>query len=275
MPRIALKVEYRGDRFHGSQYQLGVRTIQDELEKALGVFLRLPERRAKVIFSGRTDTGVHARGQVVHFDVEDEEVDLWRLCWALNGILNQDMSVASAQVVPDNFHARFSATRRTYAYRILNRAQRSALQNEMSWFVPLHLDLPLVEKAAAMLIGTQDFSAFKSTNSDTMTTVCRVDRAEILNLGEGRLEFWISANHFVYNMVRIIVGTLIEIGLGKRPISDLGLALSERQRQKAGPTAPPWGLCLESVEYPDEFQLFKSASFQGRELIGNQEIFKP
>lgn len=266
-----MKLEYRGDRFHGSQFQVGVRTVQDELERAIGVFLRLPDRKAKVIFSGRTDTGVHARGQVVHFDC-DSDPDLWRLCWGINGILSQDLSITGAQIMPDDFNARFSAIKRTYAYRFLNQAQRSALLKDTYWFVPFELDVESMQTAAAMLVGTHDFAAFKSTNSDKMTTVCRVERAEILNLGEGRLEFWISANHFVYNMVRIIVGTLIEIGLGKRPINDLGLALSERQRRNAGPTAPPWGLCLESVEYPEELELFRSASFQGRELIGNQEI---
>jgi tRNA pseudouridine38-40 synthase len=238
---------------------VGVRTVQQELEEAVGVFLRLPNRKAKLIFSGRTDTGVHARGQVIHFD-NDEALDLWRFCWGVNGILKEDLSVTTAQVVADDFHARFSAIRRTYAYRILNQEQRSALLKDDHWFVPFDLNIELMQEAASMLVGSHDFAAFKSSNSDRGTTVCRVERAQILNLGEGRLEFWISANHFVYNMVRIIVGTLIEIGLGKRPISSLGLALSERQRRDTGPTAPAWGLCLESVEYPEAMQLFQEIS---------------
>jgi tRNA pseudouridine38-40 synthase len=268
--RTALKIEYQGTRFCGSQYQLGVRTVQDELEKGLGTFLRSPTGRVKVIFSGRTDTGVHARGQVVHFDW-DEPVDLWRLCWALNGILPEDVSVQAAQLVPEEFHSRFAAIRRTYAYRILNRPQRSALLKQTHHFLPLQLNLPVMAELAGQLLGTHDFSGFKSSNSDTGTTLCRVERAELLNLGEGKLEFWISANHFVYNMVRIIVGTLIEIGLGKLPTSSLGEALHDRQRRKAGPTAPPWGLCLERVEYPDSYQLFEDASFQ-ESTRDNQEI---
>jgi tRNA pseudouridine38-40 synthase len=255
LPRIALKVEYRGTRFHGSQFQIGVRTVQQDLEQALGVFLRSPDERVKLIFSGRTDTGVHARGQIVHFDT-DETLDLWRLCWGLNGILQDDLSLTAAEIAPPDFHARFSATRRTYVYRILNRPQRSALLKNDHWFIPSNLDIPLMQEAASMLIGDHDFSAFKSSNSDTNTTRCRVERAEILNLGEGKLEFWISANHFVYNMVRIIVGSLTQIGLGKQPISSLGLALSEGQRKYTGPTAPPWGLCLESVEYPEAMRVF-------------------
>lgn len=270
MARIALKIEYAGKRFCGSQYQVGVRTVQDELEKALATFLR--RESVRVVFSGRTDAGVHARGQVVHFESATDELDLWRLCWGLNGILPADLSVTAAQLVPDDFHARFSALRRTYCYRILNRAQRSALLADTHVFVPFELNLSDISELAQQLAGTHDFLGFKSSNSDTLTTLCDVQRAELLNLGEGRLEFWITANHFVYNMVRIIVGTLIEIGLGKRPKTDLGAALHERQRQKAGPTAPPWGLCLESVDYPENYQLFKTARFQGRESARNQEI---
>lgn len=262
--RVALKIEYSGKRFCGSQFQLGVRTVQDELEKAIGTFLRLPGRRAKVVFSGRTDTGVHARGQVVHFDYP-EELDLWRFCWGVNGILGQDVSITAAQVVPDDFHSRFSAIKRSYCYRLLNRPQRSALLKDTHVFVPLELNIAEMQQVAGLLVGTHDFSGFKSTNSDTSTTVCAVERAELLNLGEGKLEFWISANHFVYNMVRIIVGTLIEIGLGKRPTTDLGEALHDRQRRKAGPTAPPWGLCFESVEYPESYRLFESVQEIHRE----------
>jgi tRNA pseudouridine38-40 synthase len=274
LPRIALKIEYSGKKFCGSQFQVGVRTVQAELEKAVGTYFR-SEQRVKVIFSGRTDAGVHARGQIVHFDLAEGNFDLWRLCWALNGIVGDDLSITAAQIVPDDFHSRFSAIRRSYVYRMLNRSQRSALLKDTHHFVPFELDLNKMQSAAAVLAGSHDFAAFKSSNSDTSTTRCHVESAHFLNLGEGKLEFCISANHFVYNMVRIIVGTLIEIGLGKRPMTDLGEALSERQRRKAGPTAPPWGLCLESVEYPAAYELFKSASFQGRELISNQEIIKP
>ena len=267
--RVALKIEYLGTDFSGSQFQLGVRTVQAELEKALSVFLRAT---TAVHLSGRTDAGVHARGQIAHFDCADPDLDLWRLCWALNGILADDISIVAAQVVPDRFHARFTAIERTYAYRILNRPQRSALLKPLYSHVSGPLDYELMQETAQVVVGLHDFTGFRSTNHDTTSALCRVTRAEILNLGEGKLEFWISANHFVYNMVRIIVGTLMEVGLGKRPKTDMGDALFEMERQKAGPTAPPRGLCLESVKYPEEFELFKSASSQGRELISNQEI---
>jgi tRNA pseudouridine38-40 synthase len=116
-----------------------------------------------------------------------------------------------------------------------------------------------MQDAACVLIGSHDFASFKSTNADRSTTQCHVSRAELLNKGEGKLEFWIAANHFVYNMVRIIVGTLIEIGLGKKPPEGLAIALSKSDRRLAGPTAPPWGLTLYSVEYPEQYKLFREA----------------
>lgn len=251
--------------------QAGVRTVQEELEKALCIFFRSKEDRAiKTTFSGRTDTGVHALAQIVHFDLSDElllrafpstdnldETMLNRVAWALNGILAPDLSVTAAQAVSSEFHARFSAIRRTYVYRILNRPQRSALRQATQYFVPAKLDLETMKLASGCLLGRNDFQAFKSSNSDRTSTICLVDRAELLNKGEAELEFWISANHFVYNMVRIIVGTLIEVGLGKRAPQALSEALAGKDRHLAGPTAPPWGLCLYSVDYPSEFNLFQ------------------
>ena len=256
MSRIALLVEYSGQSLHGSQYQVGVRTVQSELERAISTYLRC---ETQVLFSGRTDSGVHAVGQVAHLDIATADLDIWRFCWALNGILARDISVRAAQVVPDDFHARFSATRREYVYRLLNRPQRSALLKDDHHFIPHPLDLNAMQQAASQLIGSHDFASFKSTNTDRTTTICQVSRAEFLNKGEGKLEFWITANHFVYNMVRIIVGTLIEIGLNKKPPESFVKALVESDRNLTGPTAPPWGLTLNSVEYPERYKLFEEA----------------
>lgn len=278
MPRLALLLEYVGSDLHGSQYQVGVRTVQCDLESALSAYFRRP---MKTIFCGRTDAGVHAQGQVVHFDVEedaatvdeqplkdseqsfvqsfkqDAEIDLWRLCWALNGILRSDIAVRKIEVVPDDFHARFTATSRQYVYRILNSAQRSSLLKDNHYFMPHKLDLKAMQAASFDLIGTHDFASFKGANKEKTTTVCSVTRAELLNKGEGRLEFWIAANHFVYNMVRIITGTLIEIGLGKRAPDTIAVALSKSDRSLTGKTAPPFGLTLHSVKYPEHYKLFE------------------
>ena len=211
MARVALLVEYLGKNFHGCQYQLGLRTVQSDLESALSTYLRKP---TKVIFSGRTDSGVHASGQIAHTDIQVEDLDIWRLLWALNGILKNDLSIRNAQIVPDTFHARFEATKRQYVYRLLNRPQRSAILKNNHYFIPRPLDIHSMQMAAQNLLGRHDFSSFRSSNADKTNTICEVSRAEMLNKGEGQVEFWIAADHFVYNMVRIIVGTLVDIGLG-------------------------------------------------------------
>lgn len=267
--RLALKLEYAGAGFCGSQYQTGVRTVQDDLERALSVLAKQPIR---VAFAGRTDSGVHATGQVAHCDwpvdgfntctsVHDASLpDLHKLSGNLNGILCADLAVIGAQWVPAEFHARFSATCRSYVYKIANRTYRSPLLKSTHYFVPGKLDIEVMQAAARCLIGEHDFSAFKSSSPDRQTAVCRVTRAEILNLGEGVLEFRIEANRFVYNMVRVIVGTLVEIGLGKRPFASLERAINSAERNEAGPTAPAWGLCLTDVQYPAVYHLFKLLS---------------
>ncbi len=294
-------MEYAGEKFSGSQMQANARTVQEDFEKALNVLFRTGSTRSiKATLCGRTDAGVNARGQVAHFDLDDEfllrcfsvlaadgkqlahsgranmvisldELEkpivdsevLRRMCWALNGILEKDISIVEAQVVPDKFNARFTAVKRTYLYRILNREQRTAIGHKEQHFIPFQLDVDAMKVAAEALLGKHDFSAFKSSNADLRTTICRVERAELLKKGESELEFWISANHFVYNMVRIIVGTLIDVGLGKRAPSVIADALAAKDRQFAGPTAPPWGLCLYSVDYPAEYKLFERETREG------------
>ncbi|MGH9638220.1 MAG: tRNA pseudouridine synthase A, partial [Candidatus Angelobacter sp.] len=199
----------------------------------------------------------------VHFDLPDQDetqFDLWRLCWGVNGILEADASIAAAQIVPAEFHARFQAVSREYVYRILNRPQRSALLRDTHFFIPYLLNVPAMSEAAKCLAGSHDFAAFRSTNSDRSNTNCSVSRAELLKIAEGQLEFWITADHFVYNMVRIIVGTLIEIGLGKRTPESLHQALLAGDRNLAGATAPPWGLTLNAVQYPEAYKLFETSS---------------
>jgi tRNA pseudouridine38-40 synthase len=249
--RYALLVEYLGTHFHGSQFQLNDRTVQNELESALAKFLREPIR---VVFSGRTDKGVHALGQVAHFDTSVGDLDLWRFNWGVNGILPRDLSVKMAAAVSPHFHARYDAISRRYVYRILNCPQRSAVFAQTHHFVPHKLNYLEMQRSCNYLVGAHDFASFKSANADSGSTKCIVTDAQLLNLGEGQLEFWIEANHFVYNMVRIIVGSLIEIGLGTRPADSLRRALQECDRNLAGATAPAQGLTLVSVKYPEPFK---------------------
>lgn len=216
-------------------------------------------RPVRVILSGRTDAGVHAVGQVVHFDLEEFDGDFYKFLWALNGILPQDLAAHQGTLVPDNFHARFSATERIYVYRILNRLQRSPLLAQNHYLVRQQLDAESMISAAQCLLGTHDFTSFRASNGDATSPICSVSRAQMLRLGEGQLEFWIGANHFVYNMVRIIVGTLVEIGLGKRAPESLSEALSGRDRNLSGVTAPAHGLTLQMVKYPDNLRLFEKS----------------
>ncbi len=255
MTRVALLLAYLGSAFCGSQYQVGVRTVQSELERALAILARAP---VAAVFAGRTDSGVHARGQVVHLDWPGEIEDAERFAWSLNGILPDDLAVFEAQPVPADFHARFTASSRTYAYRILNHPQRCPLARETHYFVSRPLDINAMVSATAGLTGSHDFAAFRGSNSDRLTTTCQVLHCQLFNLGEGVLEFWIEANHFVYNMVRIVVGTLVEIGLRKRSPTALAEALERGDRRLAGATAPPWGLTLESIDYPPAYNLFTS-----------------
>lgn len=268
MPRLALLIEYAGKKFCGSQYQEGVRTVQQELEDACQVLFKTFTRAH---LSGRTDSGVSARGQVAHIDVAElaampwlrlkspqfDEEGLAELAWKLNGIIGRDLAVVEARIVPDEFHARRSAIARQYCYRILNRRQRSALLEDTYLGVYRSLDVSAMRLGASKLLGKHDFSGFRSTSTDRSSPICSVSRCEILNLREGELEFWIAADHFVYNMVRIIVGTLIEVGLGKRDAESISLALEKGERNLAGPTAPPWGLTLDSVIYPESLRLWE------------------
>ena len=255
MPKLALAVEYVGTKFHGSQLQLKQRTVQSEIESALKVLFK---KDIRVVFSGRTDAGVHASNQVAHIVVDEEFIDVTKLPWSLNGIMGKDVAVKEIQYVDDSFHARYSAESRTYVYKILNRPQRSPLLKETHYFIREPLNLKAMSRGASRLLGRHDFAAFRSSNADQSSTICNVSRCEILNLGEGQLEFWIVADHFVYNMVRIIVGTLVEIGLEKRTPASLSEALQLKRRDLTGPTAPPRGLTLNSVKYPAKFGLFRT-----------------
>jgi tRNA pseudouridine38-40 synthase len=261
--RLAFLVEYSGKKLHGSQYQLGVRTVQAELESA---FKTLARQELRVHLSGRTDAGVHASGQVGHVDWPHalDNFDSWRMAWALNGILKNDIAIVDIQIVDETFHARYRAISRQYVYRILNRQQRSVLLKDTHYLVPYPLNLEAMQDGASRLLGRHDFSSFRSTGTDKSSPLCLVTRSEVLRFGDGRLEFWIAADHFVYNMVRIIAGTLTEIGLGKRTPDSVENALAKSDRDLSGPTAPPWGLTLHSVSYPEQYNLFERDPSQRR-----------
>ncbi|MBM4326015.1 MAG: tRNA pseudouridine(38-40) synthase TruA [Deltaproteobacteria bacterium] len=248
MKKFAALLEYDGTCYHGWQLQSGAPTIQEALESVLE---RILGKATRVHGAGRTDAGVHATGQVAHFvaDWQHTEQDLQRAC---NALLPVDITVMGVRSAAADFHARHSARSKTYAYRILNRPLRSSLMRAYSWHVPRPLDPTAMEKAAQALVGTHDFAAFGAPTDGAPSTVRKVlevcwQRDE----GSDILRFTIRGSGFLRRMVRSIVGTLVPVGLGKMDPEEFLSILDSRDRSRAGATAPPYGLCLEWVEYQD------------------------
>lgn len=245
-------IEYDGTDYHGWQRQANAPSVQEELENALSVYCRQPQ--IAVTGSGRTDTGVHARGQVAHFIVSDKQMSVpRRLKKSLNGLLPADIVVLRCAHVSDNFHARFDARSRRYHYYIS--FEPTALERRFRLKLNCTPDLDRMNAAARLLIGNQHFGAFCRTQSLTTNRICNVTHAEwICENDRGNWRFEIQANRFLHGMVRAIVGTLLEIGTGKRAIGSIPDTLASRDRRAAGPAAAPHGLVLEEVVY--DFPLF-------------------
>ena len=245
VPTTRLTIEYDGSGFRGWQIQPEGPTVQGELEAALSVALRQP---VAAVGSGRTDAGVHARGQVAHI-VTETAPDVRRLQAQLRGLLPPSIAVLDAAPAPDGFHARFDAVRRTYHYHVSDAAR--AL--DASWRVP-HLRFPdpdVMNDAARAILGEHEFSSFCRTRSETTNRVCRVETARwVPEARAGDWRFEIAADRFVHGMVRAIVGTLLETGRGRRAVSDLPDILAARDRRAAGPAAAARGLVLHHVAYP-------------------------
>jgi tRNA pseudouridine38-40 synthase len=240
---IKLTIEYDGSAYHGWQRQANAATVQEVLEDAMAGLVGHP---VTLYGSGRTDAGVHALGQVANFRTTST-IPTERFHLAINGAIPRDIAVLSAEDVPDDFHARYSATGKTYRYTIVCRPVRPAVGAAFVHWVRSPLDADRMAEAAACFVGEHDFAAFE-TESKGEGTVRTVTRADVERVGD-RILYTVSANGFLYNMVRAMVGTLIEVGLGKREPADVARLLESRDRAQAGPTAPPGGLCLLEVTY--------------------------
>ena len=252
MTRIALGIEYDGSAYHGwqSQLQEGVATVQETLEQALS---RVADHRVSVVCAGRTDTGVHGTGQVVHFDSEAiRDNKAW--VYGGNSNLPPDICVRWAQPVSQDFHARFSAVSRRYRYVIYNHPIRPALfSRQLSWnYRPLAL-APM-QAAAQALVGEHDFSAYRGVQCQAKSPVKTVHSLELYQQGPVMV-IEIEANAFLMHMVRNIAGVLMAIGAGFQPVEWAGEVLETRDRTAGGVTAPPYGLYLVGVGYPDKFGL--------------------
>jgi tRNA pseudouridine38-40 synthase len=246
--RIALGIEYDGTSYNGWQRQKTGLGVQQRLEEALSL---VANEQVEVTCAGRTDTGVHASGQVVHFDTSAERSERGWLLGA-NSNLPPDISVTWVKTVGDDFHARFSAVSRSYQYLILNRLQRSALHRERAWWVHQPLDEQRMHAAAQALLGEHDFSAFRAAGCQASSAVRDLTKITVTRSGRW-VTLDVTANAFLMHMVRNITGTLAVIGRGEASVEWLAEVLESRDRTAAGVAAPPHGLTLVDVAYPASF----------------------
>jgi len=249
--RIALGLEYDGSPFEGWQTQPHGRTVQDALERALASFADEP---LATICAGRTDSGVHARGQVVHFDTHRERSER---AWVrgVNRYLPREVAVRWARPVDTAFHARYGARARHYDYWILNDSVRSPLLERRAAWVFRPLDIAAMQAAGALLLGSHDFSSFRSAQCQAATAVRTLTRCEVQAPAGPLVRLRFCANAFLHHMVRNLVGALVEVGVGRRDAAWLGEVLEARDRQRAAPTMEAAGLYFAAVEYDPAFGL--------------------
>lgn len=245
MRNIKLLIEYDGTNYLGWQVQAKGLTIQGMIEEKLEL---LTGESVRLIGSGRTDAGAHAFGQVAHFKVQNR-MDAGTIQKAINSLLPPDIVIKKVEEVDENFHARKQARSKVYEYRILNRDVRSAIGRGYVWHIPQKLDFKAMEQATRHLLGEHDFSSFRSTGTPTKTAVRKVFRAEWKRGRDGLIRFEIEASGFLKQMVRAIVGTLVEVGRGKISSEEFQRILESKDRKEAGPTAPAQGLFLKKVNY--------------------------
>jgi len=245
MPRYRLTLEYDGGPYAGFQAQAGLPTVQGAVETAIKGFCG---QDVRIAAAGRTDSGVHATGQVVHVDLDKH----WPAATVMNALnahmVREAVAVLDCVAVPDDWHARFSATGRRYLYRILNRPGRPALLAGQVWHVRKPLDAGAMDEAAKVLVGHHDFTTFRDLACQSKSPVKTLDVARITRVGE-EVQLVFEARSFLHRQVRSMAGTLAEVGLGRWTTGDVAGALSARDRQACGPVAPSDGLYLTGVSY--------------------------
>lgn len=246
MRRIFLEIAYDGTNYSGWQVQNNAVSIQETIDKALSEWLG---EEIHTIGASRTDAGVHARGNVAVFDTESL-IPADKFAFGLNARLPEDISIQESFEVPAEFHPRFTETIKTYEYKILNRKFPDPTRRNDSLFYYGKLNVDAMNEAASYLVGPHDFKSFCAVNHDAKTTV-RTIYSAIVDKDGDLITFEITGNGFLYNMVRIIAGTLIEVGKGKLKPEDIKMIMEARDRQNAGPTAPAHGLTLVEIEYPE------------------------
>jgi len=239
-------IEYDGTNYSGFQAQPGgVNTIQGQLE---AVFTKILNEKIDLKYAGRTDAGVHATGQVINFKIA-EDLDIYRIKWSVNNMLPQDIVIKEIKKVPSYFDARKDAASREYSYFVVNKDYQSVFLKKYSILINKELNIRLMKKAAKIFEGTKDFGSFCNPERISGNTVREVFKFIVVKKKDGLIVFKIVANSFLYNMVRIIVGTVLEVGSGQRELAGIVEALRKRDRNLAGKIAPAKGLFLTSVEY--------------------------
>ena len=241
--RFFIRLSYDGTRYHGWQIQPNGDSIQQELQEALSTLLR---QSVEVVGAGRTDTGVHAKMMVAHFDWE-EPLDGKQLTYKLNKLLPQDIAVQEVRQVDEEMHARFSATSRTYHYYI--HTYKDPFLQAYSWQIPFALDFDKMNEAAKVLLEYKDFTSFSKVNTDTKTNLCDIKEAYWEEVATGQWRFTITANRFLRNMVRAIVGTLVEVGRGRTNIEEVRQIIEAKDRCQAGESVPGKALFLVDIKY--------------------------
>ena len=252
MPRYFIRLSYKGTRYHGWQYQNNALTVQEVVNNALSLLLR---KTIAVTGAGRTDTGVHALDFYAHFDDNQcyDKVFLEQIVFRLNSFLPNDVSVKEIFPVQPGAHARFSAISRTYKYYIST--CKNPFRKEFSYYLYGKINVPLMNRGSEMLMGKHDFSSFSKADTDVTTNICSISFAT-WTTEDAELVFTITADRFLRNMVRAIVGTLLELGTGKITLEDFKQIFERRNRSNAGESVPACGLWLHHIEYPADINLF-------------------
>lgn len=246
--RYFLELSYKGTQFHGWQIQKNAFTVQECLESALSTYFKTP---ISVMGSGRTDTGVHASMQVCHFDL-DLKFDREKFLKAVNAILPKDISIHSIRNVKPDAHARFHALERSYVYRIIFR--KSPFLDQLAWQYFFDPDVDKMNLAAKALLRHEDFESFSKVHTEVNHFLCQIKYAR-WEQKDDELLFHITANRFLRGMVRTIVGTLLDVGLGRRSVDEMDFIIESRNRLKAGKASPAKGLFLSRIEYPKDIYL--------------------
>lgn len=245
MKNIKLTIEYDGKDFNGWQKQPNKLNIQGTIEKAIE---RITGEQVELNASGRTDAGVHAFGQVANFKTNSNlPIEKWPL--ALNANLKKSIVIKSAEEVEERFHSRLTCKRKTYRYVINNSKYGTAIYRNLETYIPQKLNIEKMKKAVKFFEGEHDFKAFKASGTSSKSSVRTIYNAEVIDSGNDRIYIELTGNGFLYNMVRIIAGTLVEVGLEKIEPGEIQNIIQSKDRSKAGKTLPPQGLYLLKVEY--------------------------